>query len=210
MSAVALLPPNAEAFERAVVAAVDDPLPVPIRQIVNPAETPEQFLPWLAAHEGVRFWYSDWSAERKRQIIADWVRLANLIGTKSAAEAFLAYADAELIHKRSYPSRYPVGRYAVGIHPIQFPTFTARHLVKVALQRRKGAWCAGYSSIGRASIRPPNTEPLRRAEHALVVAKAPETVFTVSFAHRVPITLDDGFDLDAGHVMGSYRDRTRL
>jgi P2-related tail formation protein len=210
MSAAALLPNNAGPFERAVAHAASDTLPVPIAQIMDPATTPAEWLPWLAAHEQVRLWYSDWPEARKRQIVADWLRLAGLIGTRAAAAEFLAYVDAELIHKRSYPSRFPVGRYAVGRHPVQFPTFTARHLVRVALVAPNGAWRAGYSAVRRASIRPPDTEPLRRAEHALVISKAPETAFTVSFAHRVRITLDDGFNLGADHVMDSFRDRTIL
>lgn len=207
---IALLPPNAGPIERALTHAASDALPVPIDQIMDAATTPAEFLPWLAAHENVRLWYSDWPESRKREIIADWLRLAGLIGTRAAASAFLAYVDGELVHKRSYPSKYSVGRYAVGRHPIQFPNFTARHLVKVALVRPRGAWRAGHSAVRRASIRPPDTEPLRRAEHALVVSKAPETAFTVSFAHRVRKSLDDGFDLDAGHVMDSFRDRTFL
>lgn len=205
-----ILPRHSTPFEIAFIAAASRPLPVPIREVVDPLATPAPFLPWLAAHESVRLWYPDWPEARKRQIIADWARLAKLIGTRAAAPELLAYVEAELVHKRSSPSRYSVGRYAAGIHPIQFPTFTARHLVKTALRRPRGAWCAGYSAVGRASIRPPSPEPLRRAEQALRIAKSPETVFTVTFAHRVPITLDDGFNLGAGHVMGSYRDRTRI
>lgn len=210
MSLAVLVPNDAGPFERAAVLAASDVLPVPIADIMDPVTTPAEWLPWLAAHEHVRLWYSHWSDVRKRQIISDWVRLAGLIGTRAAAEAFLAYVDAELVHKRSYPSRFPVGRIAAGITPIQFPPFTARHLVKVALVRPKGAWCVGMSAVGRASIRPPSHEPLRRAEDALVISKAPETAFTVSFAHRVRISLDDGFDLAAGHVMDSFRDRTIL
>lgn len=202
---------SAGAFQRAAAEAFIDVLPVPIREILDPAQTPLTFLPHLAVHEGVRLWYSDWSRERKRQIIADWPRLAALIGTRAAAQRFLDYVDAEIIHKVSYPAVRPVGRLAVGVHPISHKHHRARFLVKTKLTAPRRAIVVGRTAVGRACIRPASVEPLERAKHALVTAKAPATEYGVTFAHRLPITLDDEISLDGpGFAFGSFKDRTRL
>lgn len=205
-----LLPANSEPFERALGTAMTDTLPVPLRAAMDPLQTPADLLPWLAVHEGVHLWWSDWSEARKRQIIAEWPRLAWLIGTRAAAERFLAYVDTTIIHKVSHPSRWPVGGLAVGIDPINHPPHTARYLVKTELKAPAAAICVGMVAVGHASIRPPDPEPLNRALVALSTSKAPDKAYSVSFAHRRRVTLDDGIDLATGHHLGQYMDRTRL
>jgi P2-related tail formation protein len=198
---------------------MSDELPVPYGQLMDPYQTPAQFLPWLAAHYSIDLWYEDWPEARKREIIArssgrsvvhsgEW--LAELKGSVAAAPAYLSYVDAQIIHKVSHPARFPVGRIAAGVTPIQHKPFVARWLLKVDLTAPANAVCAARTAVGRAAVRTINREPMRRAKATLSASKAPETAYTVNFAHRVPVTLDDGFDLDAGHVLGSFKDRIRL
>lgn len=205
-----LLPSASGPFTRALAFAASDKLPVPLAEIMDPARTLGRFLPFLAAHESVDLWYDDWSEDRKRRMIAEATRLAKLKGTRAAARAFLSFVDTEIRHKVSYPSRHPVGRIAAGITPIQHPTFTARFLLRTELRRPSRAICVGRSAVSRDAVRTVDFEPLRRAKHALVVSKAPETVYSVTFAHRIRKTLDDNPELDAGYRLGSFRQRIRL
>lgn len=205
-----LLPSSSRLVEHALLHAMQDDLPIPLDIILDPDRTPTEWLPFLAVHEGVRFWFPDWSEGRKRQIVRQWRDLARLIGTRAAAEQFLAFVDAEIIHKVSYPAQKPIGRWALGRSPIKHPPFKSRFLVKTELKAPKGAFIIGRTAIGRGSLSPPSVEPLRRAKAALTFSKSPDTAYAVSFAHRVRRTLRDGFDLSAGHVLGSFKDRVRL
>ena len=67
-------------------------------------------------------------------------------------------------------------------------------------------------ALGLAHLKPIDTTPLKRAKIALSLSKAADTEYSVNFAHRLPITMDDkdALDLDAGYVLGSYKDRIRL
>ena len=201
---------EAAPFERALAAAFSDVLPLPIREIMDPVRTPAAFLPFLAAHESVDLWFEDWPEERKRLMIRRALELATLKGTRAAAAAFLAFVDATIIHRRSYPAHKPVGRIAAGITPVQSTAFKATFLLKTELKAPPRSFVACRSAIGHAPVRRIDFSPLRRAELALAVSKSPETAFTVTHAHRVPTTLDDGLDLAAGHVFGSFKDRLRL
>lgn len=206
-----ILPNDEGPIQNGIAFSASDELPVPIAQILDPFATPARFLPWLAAHNGVRLWWSDWPEERKRRIIDDWPRLASLIGTRAAAVAFLAYVDAEVVAKRSYPARFPVGRMAAGRStPIRHPAHTAQFLIKVRLRAHPRAICVGRTAVGRGAVLGVDREPLRRARAALVASKAPGSEYSASFAHRSPITVDDGFDLDAGLAFGDFMDRASL
>ena len=210
MTAASILPSNSGPFERAAAHAMSDDLPVPIAQILDPVTAPAEWLPWLAAHENVRLWYGDWSDERKRQIIVDWPQLASLIGTRGAAEPFLAYVDTVIIHKVSHPANQPLGLMALDIDPYGHPSFFARFLAKTDLQAHDVSFVIGYAALDVDALVEVDTQPLHQAMDALVMSKAPETQYAISFAHRIPISLDDGLDLDAGHDLESYRDRIRL
>jgi P2-related tail formation protein len=205
-----LVSPERSELEEGFAVAMTDELPVPLRQALDPQTAPVNLLPFLAAHDSVDLWYPDWSEERKRRMIEEAPELATLIGTRAAAARFLPYVDTEIIHKMSHPARFPVGRIAVGLSPIQHKPFLTRFLCKVALTPSPRAVCVERTAVGRAAVQTINREPLRRAQMALTVSKGPYTAYTVTFAHRIPITLDDGFDLDEGHVFGAYRDRIRL
>lgn len=211
MSGAELQAGSAGAFQRAAANGLSDSLPVPIRQVMDPAKAPAEFLPFLAVHEGVRLWFADWSESRQRQIIIQWPELASMIGTRAAAERFLAFVDTEIVHKLSYPVRKPVGRISAGRRtPIQLPPFTAQYLVKTSISVSNKTVCVGRTAAGRAAVRALDRTPMRRAMTALSTAKAPATAYSINFAHRIQRTLDDGLNLDAGVTLGEFKDRKRL
>jgi P2-related tail formation protein len=213
-----LLPSNTGPYEDALAAGMSDVLPIPYEQLLDPYQCPESMLVWLAAQHSVDLWFDEWPVERKREVIAQHAgrsvlfdgELAELKTTRAAAERYLALVDAQIIHKRSHPARFPVGRIAAGRTPINHPPFVARYLVKVTLVQPIRTICVGRTAVGKASLRKRERRPLERVCKALTVSKATHTEYSVSFAHRRQITLDDGYDIDAGYQLGSYMDRNSL
>jgi P2-related tail formation protein len=197
-------------FEAAAAAGMSDTLPVPLRAAMDPAAAPAALLPWLAAHEGVRLWFEDWSEARKRQIIAAWPRIAPLIGTREAARRLLAFVDAELIDARGYPDRFVIGRSVIGRTSIGHPPYVARYLVRVRTFTPPRAVVIGRTPIGRGVLRTPSRRPFERALAALRIAKAPWQQVRVDFAHRRPATVADGFTVDDAIPVGHWVDRNRL
>ncbi len=211
MSAVGdLLPRSSTAFEKALAAGMSDALPVPLRQMMDPATTPAQFLPWLAAHQSVDLWYSDWLTARKRLMIANAIRLARIKGTRQAAIDFLAYVDAEILDVISYPRPFVLGRGVLGRTPIGHKAFVARYLVRTSTVKPPRALVAGRGVLGRHPVKTPSREPILRALHALRVAKTPETQVRADFAHHRPLTLGDAPLLDGSHFLGEYVPRFKL
>ncbi|MGY6246202.1 phage tail protein I [Bosea thiooxidans] len=193
--------------ERALLHAMTDPLPVPVRQAVDPPTTPIDFLPFLAVHNGVRLWFGDWSEARKREIVAEWAILADLIGTREALRRMLAYVDAALISSVAHPRRFVLGRSALGIQPLRFPAFTARYLIKVGLKRHRRGLVLGRGALGRHALVPVSLEPIRRAKIAAAVSKGPGTQYTATFAHRRRPTFDE---MQFGMGFDEFIDRTSL
>jgi phage tail-like protein len=210
MSVAAILPSNATAFERAVAAGLTDTLPVPIRDILDPAVTPEAFLPFLAAHDSVDLWFSDWSVGRKRAMVEEAVTLARLKGTRAGVIRFLSYVDGTLVDAISYPERFILGRAIIGRTPINHPAFVARYLVKVETFKKPRAFILARSILGRHILKTPDRTKLRRALAAIRVAKALESEVRVDFAHKRQTTLDDGMPLDPGSLLGAWRARSQL
>lgn len=213
-----LLPSNSGPYEYALAAGLTDVLGVPYALMLDPYQCPASMLPWLAAQHSVDLWFDEWPGGRKREVIAQHAgvstihdgELSALKTTRVAAERYLALVDAEIIHKRSHPARFPVGRIAAGRTPINHPPFVARFLAKVTLVQPIRTICVGQSAVGRASLRKRDRRPIERVCKALTVSKATHTEYSVSFAHRRQITLDDGYDIDAGYTLGSYMDRNTL
>src|SRR6185503_9155028 len=87
-----LLPPNATQFEIALadVAARISDIPVPVGDIYNPAECPENVLPWLAWAFSVDEWNPDWTIDQRRQAIASSVYVHRHKGTVGAMKQALA------------------------------------------------------------------------------------------------------------------------
>lgn len=210
MSIVAELIPAAEPFEAAAAAGMASELAPGIRAAMDPATCPAAMLPWLAAHDGVRLWFEDWSEARKRAIIADWPSIAAMIGTRDAARRLLAYVDAELLDAVAYPQRFVIGRAVIGRKPIGHRAFVARYLVRLRTVKPRRAAVLGRAPLGRALLKTPSREPFLRALAALRVAKAPWQQIRVEFAHKRLATVDDGFTVDDAIPVDLWVDRAKL
>lgn len=91
-----LLPPNATALERAVEAATAGALadvPVPIRDVWNPATCPAALLPFLAWGVSIDYWDTDWTEAQKRTAIAGAIDAQRRKGTPASLRAVLDRFD---------------------------------------------------------------------------------------------------------------------
>lgn len=66
----------------------------PIRDVWDPWACPPQFLKFLAHAFSVDLWVDEWTELRKRNIIADAIRMARLKGTLAGVHEYLRYVDA--------------------------------------------------------------------------------------------------------------------
>jgi P2-related tail formation protein len=210
MDVSAILPPNATPFERAVALAASDDLPVPIREVFDPAQTPIAFLPWLAVHDGVLLWFSDWAEARKRQVIDEAPVLAGRIGTRSASIAMLGYVDGDALDIVSYPARFIFGRARTGRTPIGHPPWLARHLVRVWMVAPARSFVMGRGVLSSDRLKTPDREALRRCLVALATAKSPETEYRADFGHKRELLLSDAPLLDGSYSLGAYVARNKL
>lgn len=205
-----LLPTNAGVFENAAALAISDTLPVPLRQIVDAAETPVAFLPFLAAHESVDLWFEDWTEARKREMIAEAMSLAARKGTRVGAERFLSYVDGVLLDVIAYPHPFVIGAAVIGHTPIGWPHHLAAYLIKITTEVPLSAFAVGTSALGAEHLHTADTERLRRGLVALRAAKAPDTEIQVDWAHMRVITADDALSVDGGHYVGEFVARRKL
>ncbi|MFK0384990.1 phage tail protein I [Agrobacterium sp. NPDC090273] len=214
-----LLPPLSDPVEQALAGAMLDDLPIPYAVLMDPYQTPARFLPWLAVHHSVDLWFDDWTEERKREMIAQCAGvstlfpaspLASLKGTLAGLKRYLAFVDAQIVDRIAHPSRFTFGRAIIGRTPVAHRPFVAHYLVRVTLKAPKNRFQIGRSAFGRAAMTAINLEPIRRAKLAMVTAKTPESLYSVSFAWRRGITFNDNIFIDGSHVFGGYIDRTRL
>jgi P2-related tail formation protein len=198
---------------------MSDGLPVPYAQLLDPYRTEARFLPWLGAHHSVDLWFEDWSENRKREMIAQAAGVSvlypaspigELKGMRAGAQRYLDFVDAEIIDVVSHPARFTFGRAVLGRTPINHLPFTAHYLVRVRLQAPAGRFQIGRSSFGRGALRPVDLEPLRRAKRALSIAKVPDTQYSITFAWRRPITIQDGILIDGSHAVAGWMDRRCL
>lgn len=211
MSAVGdLLPASQGTFEAALADAMSDSLPVPIKEVMDPATTPAPFLPWLAVHYGARLWFSDWSEARKRLVVGQAPAVNFTIGTRAAVVSFLSYVDGALLDAKSYPHRFVLGRAVVGRTPLQHHAFVARFLVKVETSTPRKALVLGRGVLGRHAWRTPSREKFKRVMAALRAAKSPETQYRVNFQHKRQITIADNLPLDGSYKLGDFIARVRL
>lgn len=97
--ALAILPPNASAIERAILtaeiarlAAVD---PTVIVTIWNAETCPAALLPWLAQGVSVDVWSNDWSEAQKRAVVAASPGIHRIKGTLGAVRRALAAFDLD-------------------------------------------------------------------------------------------------------------------
>lgn len=221
MSAVGeLLPAGATgSFDRALAAGMSDDLEVPFDELLDPYRTPARLLPWLAEHHSVDLWFDDWSEERKREMIAQCAGvstiypgepLAELKGTLEGLKRYLWFVDATIVDRVAHPTRFIMGRAVLDRTPISHQPFTAHYLIKVRLEAHCSRFEIGQAAFGRRALVSVNREPLRRVKLAMVTAKAPDTLYSVTFAWRRQHTFDDGILFDDGHLFSGYIDRTRF
>lgn len=207
-------------FERAMAAGMSDALPVPYAQILDPYLTPVAWLPWLAAHHAVDLWFDDWPEARKREMIAqcagvstvypDDPPLGDLKGTLKGLKRYLEFVDATIIDRKAHPQRFTFGRAPITRTPIGHEAFTAHYLIEVSLRRPPLCFQIGRASFGHSALTKVDVTPMARVKRAMVIAKTPETLYSVTFAWRRPIAVSDGIALDGSHIIGGYIDRTRF
>ena len=94
---MALLPPNATTLERAledVITGMLEAVPIPIRALRTVADSPEEWLPWLAWERGVDVWSDAWPAALKRAVVAGAYAIHVEKGTVAADRRILDGAGA--------------------------------------------------------------------------------------------------------------------
>lgn len=210
MTAADLLPTSASPFEIALAKAMTDELPVPLREALDPATAPANLLPFLAVHDGVRLWFSDWSEARKRDVIGASLTDCWLVGVRDGAARYLAYVDATLVDAVAYPARFVLRQAIIGRTPIGHAPFLARYLVRIATKKPVRALVMRRGVLGSARLKTPSREPFQRCLAALRAAKAPETEIRVDFGHSRQIRLSDGVPLDGTYRLGAFISRTKL
>jgi len=211
VSAKDILPPNATAFEIALTHGLSEPLPVPIRETMDPATAPLDVLPFLAHGEGVSIWFDDWPEARKRHVAENWLKdYASIVGTRSAADAFLALVDASVVHRLSYPAPFVVGDVPVGSRLVNQQHHTAQFLVLVTLVEPAEALAVGAVPVGDGALTPPDDKPITRALTAMRAAKSPDTEYRAHFDTRRPSSTGDRPSTSDALPVGHYRDRVEL
>lgn len=92
---MSLLPPNVTRLERALEAtgARLSDVPVPLRDIWNPATCPAYLLPWLAWGVSIDFWDAGWTEAEKRLAIAGAIDAQRRKGTRSSLREVLDRFD---------------------------------------------------------------------------------------------------------------------
>ena len=208
----ALLPPNASDLEKALAMSMASggPPPVPVRSSSDPAVTDKAFLPFLAAHQSVDLWFSDWTEQRQRDMAAEAIELAALKGTREGAERFLAYTDGVILEAVAHPAPFVAGRARIGRTPVGHTAFLARYLVKVATTKPARAFTMRRSALGVRPSKTPDRTPIKRCLAALRVAKTPETEYRADFAHKRLLRISDAPPLDGTYQLGQYLDRVKL
>lgn len=93
-----LLPPNATRLERnlARAGALIERVPVPLRDLANPAACPVSALPFLAASFSVDHWEPTWPVSTKRAVIQSAFAVHKRKGTISALRHALAPISADI------------------------------------------------------------------------------------------------------------------
>lgn len=113
-----LLPPNATDLELAVekVLSRPDQIPILIDTLWNPADAPENTLPWLAWALSVDEWSSGWSVETKRRVIASSVETHRSKGTLEAMKTALAALGYSIRITEWFEANPPMPPYTFAIY----------------------------------------------------------------------------------------------
>lgn len=94
-----LLPPNATTLEKRIAqtsARISD-VPIPVRDVWNPATCPAALLPWMAWGFGVDQWDSEWTEAQKRDAIATALYVQRHKGTIGAVRRALAALGYDIV-----------------------------------------------------------------------------------------------------------------
>ena len=104
-----LLPGNATPWEKAVEQTsgerwlgVDVDI---IRRARNPWTCPEHLLNFLAFERSVDVWDPEWPIEKKRWVVANWLRLQRLKGTEAGLRAFAQLQGGEVLKVITPPAK---------------------------------------------------------------------------------------------------------
>ena len=206
-----LLPDNAGLFERTVSQTLEDSeIVAPLVQALRPETAPDTVLPFIAAHESVDLWFSDWSLARKRQVIANAMKDAALKGTRAGSVRYLSYVDGALVDALAYPARFVFHRAKIGRTPIGHQPFVARYLVRMDMQRERRSFVIGSSALKHDRLKTPSRKTFERALMALRVAKNAETQIRVDFRHQRMITLNDAVPLTSAFHISHYVERIKI
>lgn len=100
--------PTEHALDDAVAQAFK--LPVPIRTLWRPRETPEPLLPWVAWGFGVDIWDETWTATTKRQVIEESFSLHRKKGTLAGIKRYVELAGGEVLRAIVPPQATILGR----------------------------------------------------------------------------------------------------
>lgn len=99
-----ILPANASLLERAIDAAtasIIERITPPIPELMNPAETPAEFLPYLAADRGVYEWANTAAESAQRDMVASSWAVKRLAGTRHAIKRGLTTAGYPVVRIQS-------------------------------------------------------------------------------------------------------------
>lgn len=90
-----LLPPNATSLERALDGTAGQlaDVPLPIRDLWNPATCPRELLPFLAFGVSIDFWDTNWTEAEKRTAIAGAIEVQRRKGTPASLREVLDRFD---------------------------------------------------------------------------------------------------------------------
>lgn len=205
-----LLETGAQSFETAQAKGFSDTLPVPISATLDVNQTPSEFVPFLAAHESVDLWFSDWSQARKRKMVSEALELAGQKGTLPGLRRFLEFVDATIIYRVAHPIRFVAGRSSAPKVPLSHKPFVGHYLIKTALPEPVNPFRLGRSAIGRSALTKVSHEPIRRAHLAGVVSKNPATLYTFNHAYRRRHRFGDAVPLNGSQTIGHFVDREIL
>lgn len=102
-----MLPSNATAYERALVAGMlASALPAPIADLWDPVRCPLPLLPYLAWAFSVDVWDEGWPEHKKRSTVARAFDLHRLKGTLAGLEAFADLAGGEVLRAVVPPGKF--------------------------------------------------------------------------------------------------------
>lgn len=181
-----ILPPNASRYERALASEVDRllDLDVPLRTIWDPWTCPENLLPYLAWTHSVDVWDVDWPLSRKREAVAQAIRLHQLKGTEQGLREAIALAGGTLKKVIAPPAKTFL---SPNITKEQRDRFLSRYPQLRIYPRRNRGKAKGLFATGRGTLRrflekgfPLPSEAFHRAlPRAFIWDRGQETEITV-------------------------------